>query len=385
MFGAGTRRKSLSVYTQAALSKQRLAVSGVASSTLASPMSTISTSTAATTVGYNTETTAFLDQMHAKMVADHLRYGRITGPLKAARDMGVKRAWEYETQEIRMGGSGTANWDPSQRQEILTQGRARGAEGHHLKNVANHPEEQYNPNNVAFARDKAEHLNKYHKGDFHNETDAPLLDRDGRIRNVNSRRVNHNEMRGLGIAVAIGLGVGFGLSFILTLAQNGISPDSLKMAAAEGVRGGLEVGGLAVVGYGVSRCLGQLAANSLNGALQNAGVALAGQISQALAQGIAGMLTIAVFSTYQFIKLRIHGIGTKQALFQVARGAIVSLSLLAVGIALQSIFGGHIGLAFQIGVTLAWAAVTLIQTGHQKVIADKVRICAIEYGKPAFA
>lgn len=36
-----------------------------------------------------------------------------------------------------------------------------------------------------------------------------------------------------------------------TLAQSGVTPDSLKLALAEGAKGGLESGLLAGVGYGI--------------------------------------------------------------------------------------------------------------------------------------
>ena len=41
---------------------------------------------------------------------------------KSSRSQGVKLAWKYEKADVEMGGNGTANWNESQKQEILERG-----------------------------------------------------------------------------------------------------------------------------------------------------------------------------------------------------------------------------------------------------------------------
>ena len=62
----------------------------------------------------------------------------------------------------------------AQCQEIKETGKVRGAEGHHQKNVADHPEDQGDPDNIKFYKSRKEHLEKGHNGDFHNSSDLLL-------------------------------------------------------------------------------------------------------------------------------------------------------------------------------------------------------------------
>jgi hypothetical protein len=89
------------------------------------------------------------------------------------------------------------------------------------------------------------------------------------LEKTNSKRVFKNELSGLGIAVAIGAGLGMTIGFVTTLAQSGVTPDSFKLALAEGAKGGLESGLLAGVGYGIGRTIGEVASNAVAGVLGN--------------------------------------------------------------------------------------------------------------------
>lgn len=77
-----------------------------------------------------------------------------------ARNDAVKLAWDYEKADVEMGGRGSSDWDDAQCQEIKETGKVRGAEGHHQKNVADHPEDQGDPDNIKFYKSRKEHLEK---------------------------------------------------------------------------------------------------------------------------------------------------------------------------------------------------------------------------------
>ena len=128
-----------------------------------------------------------------------------------------------------MGGRGSSDWDDAQCQEIKETGKVRGAEGHHQKNVADHPEDQGDPDNIKFYKSRKEHLEKGHNGDFHNSSDAPKIDKDKMLKKTNSKRVFRNEIKGIGIAAAIGIGVGFTIGFAVSLAQTGVTLIPLSM------------------------------------------------------------------------------------------------------------------------------------------------------------
>ena len=86
----------------------------------------------------------------------------------------IRLAWENE-RELISKGKGTRNWTPEQQQQILDEGRAkdddgRAFEGHHMKNVSDHPEYQGEPGNIQFLS-RNEHLNA-HGGDWKNQTNG---------------------------------------------------------------------------------------------------------------------------------------------------------------------------------------------------------------------
>lgn len=105
------------------------------------------------TNNFNTECNNFINELGRtkrilqSAVNERLR---IDPNFTSYRQKGVNLAWKYEQADIKMGGTGSANWDKFQRQEILQNGSVRGAEGHHQKNVANHPYDQTNPDNIKY-------------------------------------------------------------------------------------------------------------------------------------------------------------------------------------------------------------------------------------------
>ena len=194
------------------------------------------------------------------------------------------------------------------------------------------------------------------------------------LEKTNSKRVFKNEIRGLGIAVAIGAGLGMTIGFMTTLAQSGVTPDSLKLALAEGAKGGLESGLLAGIGYGIGRTIGELASKTVAGVLENLGVTITDNISKMINMGVVGTLTVVVFSAYQFIKLKWSGVATKDALIQVGKQALFSLSLLAVSIAAQGIWGGATGIIVSVSVGIIMITYSVVDSVHQRHFAEKIRV-----------
>ena len=90
----------------------------------------------------------------------------------------------------------------------------------------------------------------------------------GKVKNA----IRKNEIQGLASAVAIGAGIGFTIGFAVSLAQSGITPDSVKYAFVNGGKSGVASGVQSVVGYGIGRTIGQVATNAIEGVLSNAGL-----------------------------------------------------------------------------------------------------------------
>lgn len=405
MLTAIQKNRSLTFYQQPSLSYQSKISTAHTGGMAAAALSGTSFQTAATTTGFNHQLNEFLSALNTERerLAEKVAQGLARDPsYTGARNDGVSLAWDYEAADIKMGGSGSENWSPAEQQEILenrpdivnktkvVEGKTinpkagiRGAEGHHQKNVADHPEQQADPDNIKFYRTRQQHKEKGHGGNWKNESDKPGTDKNRMLAKTNSKRVFRNELRGLGIAVAIGAGLGMTIGFATTLAQSGVTPDSLKLALAEGVKGGLESGVLAGVGYGVGRTLGELVSKSAVGFLENVGVTITENLSKMIHMGVVGTLTIAVFSAYQFINLKRHGIATKDALIQVGRQALFSLSLLAVSIAAQGLWGGAAGIIVSVSIGILMIAYSVADSVHQRHFAERVRIYTIEKCYPS--
>lgn len=375
--------RSLTFYQQTKV-KYRSVNSSYAGGISAVPISGVSFTTMSITNGYNAQLNEYLEKLNKLRADDAQRY-TLSSPKQAARNMGVKRAWMYEKADIEMGGSGSANWSDEEKAQILKHDSVRGAEGHHQQNVSDHPEQQANPDNIKFYKTKDEHLQDGHDGNWDNESNKPMTDKNKMLEKTNSKRVFKNELKGLGLVVAIGFGVGLTIGFITTLAQSGITPDTLKLATIEGLKSGAESGMLSAVGYGIGRTIGEVASQAISGVLKNIGITITENISKMVKMCVVGALTIVVFSIYQFIKLKLKGVATREALIQTGKQALFSLSLLAVSIAAQGIGGVAAGIIVSVSIGVIMITYYVADAVHQRHFAEKIRIYTIEKCYPLFS
>jgi len=406
MLSAIKKNSSLTFYQPTGFSQKNtippIHTGGMASVAIAnSSMMTMSITT-----GYNSQLGGFLNALNAERdrLSQKVAEGLATNPnYTGARSDGVSLAWDYEAADIRMGGKGSANWNKNQQNEILQnrpntvnnakyvdgkpqypKAGVRGAEGHHQKNVADHPDQQANPDNIKFYEDRDAHLQEGHDGKWDNETDAPLINKNKMLQKTNTNRVFKNELRGLGIAVAIGAGVGITIGFAVTLAQSGVTPESIKFALAEGIKGGAEAGIMSAVSYGIGRTIGQMATEAVTGLLRNLGLTITDNISKMCGMGVIVTMTVVLFSVYQFFKFKWYGIATRDALIKIGKQSLFSLSLLAVSIAAQGIWGGPAGIIVSISIGIIVISYTLADTVHQRHFAEKIRIYMIDKCRPIF-
>ena len=89
------------------------------------------------------------------------------------RATGVRRFWAEERARLRAGEPGTRNWNPEQREAILAGGRPQfngeTIQGHHKYNALDHPQIANDPNNI-YPATKTEHFERWHGGDWRNDT-----------------------------------------------------------------------------------------------------------------------------------------------------------------------------------------------------------------------
>ena len=346
------------------------------------------------TTGYNSQLNGFLNSLNAER--DRLTQKVADGLAKnasydGARNDGVKLTWKYEKADVDMGGKGLGSYSKTELEELKQAGKVRDYEGHHINDVHSNLNEQANPDNVTMLKEERKNPNGVHDhkdahdGDWKNQSKGDLLDRDAKLKNTNIKRVFKNELRGLGIAAAIGAGIGLTIGFAVTLAQAGVSPESLKLALAEGAKTGTEAGVMSVVSYGIGRTIGQIATKALAGLLENLGVTITDNITKMCGMGVIGSMTIVLFSAYQFIKLKRQGVATRIALIQIGKQALFALSLLAVSIAAQGILGGPAGIIASVSIGIIMISYTLVDTVHQRRFAEKIRVYMIDKCRPVFA
>lgn len=201
----------------------------------------------------------------------------------------------------------------------------------------------------------------------------------------NKNSIIRNELKGIGLAVAIGIGVGATIGVAVTLAQSGITPDTLKLAAMEGGKAGLEAGVLSAVTYGVGHTICTVVNQVAIGALENLGISITEKISSMVNMGVVGGISLAVFSTYQFIKLKLNGIATQEAIFRVGHQALCSLSLLVITMIAQGALGGVAGMIVSVSVGIIYISYSVGKSIHDRKFSEKIRIYTIEKCRPSFA
>lgn len=317
--------------------------------------------------GYLTEFND-LRAIHQRELEQFLQ-GNGTFTPQTYRNRGVGMAWKYEKADIEMGGKGSANWNKSQRQDILESRKVKGAEGHHQHNVADHPAEQSNPDNIKFYENRRQHLEEGHGGDFRNNSDAPETDKNQMLKGTNNKRLVRNELYGAGIAAAISFATAFSISLIVAAAQDGITPESLINAS-------INSGNAAIIGtayYAVGRIVGKFITPMIVKTLEDIGVKVTENISTACSMAITGIAVIAIISIVQFIRLKRKGHSTRDALVIVGKTAAISLGEMAICAIVYAIWGGPYAIIVGVVISVALVGYTIYNNINEKKLLKKVR------------
>lgn len=283
-----------------------------------------------------------------------------------SRDDAVKLAREYEMYDIKMGGKGSGDWTRADFKSIRQGKWIKSAQGHHIKNVANHKIDQADPNNIKFYRNQKDHLNKGHKGNFQNPSDGKLIDKNKMIIKTNKKRILMNELKGLGIAVLIGVGIGFTISLVTELAINRIDKESIKHVLIHSIKSGVESGLISGASYGVSRATEYF--------LNNCGLNLSSKLSSTLNIGITGICITALTSVILYFKYKKMGYSSRDAMSQILKTATTSLSLIAVSMALTYLFGKVVSLFVSSSIGVIFFAFSLRKFISSKINEEKILV-----------
>ena len=194
-----------------------------------------------------------------------------------------------------------------------------------------------------------------------------------------------NEIKGIGIAAAIGLGVGFTIGFTISLAQNGITPESLKYALVNGGKMGMISGLESSIIYGIGRTIGQIAINAMEGILSNIGIEITQNISKMCSMAVVGGITISIFAIVHFIQLRKKGISLKESVIKVGKQVLFSSFLLLISILAQGVYGGFAGIIVSVSAGIIIVTYNIVDILQQKELLEKLKIYMIEKSKPNFS
>lgn len=270
--------------------------------------------------GYNAQFQSFYSSLNANRtdLANKLSNHLSSNPTYTGmRNDGVSLAWDYEKADIEMGGKGSNNWNRAERQEIMDNGSVRGSEGHHQKNVADHPKDQANPDNIKFYRDRQEHLNEGHDGNWQNSTDAPMIDKNKMLQRTNTKRIIKKELQGVGLVAAVSFGIGASIEIIATLAIEGISAESVKASLINGAKAGLKSAAIGIGTYAITRIVSSVLQRVFH-------------LGQAFAQGSAVVIVGIGFAIGEFVLLKKQGYSTKDAALSAGKNLLIGLGIFAI-------------------------------------------------------
>ena len=266
-------------------------------------------------------------------------------------------------------------------------------EGDHDTSVSADPEKQSHFDNVRMRKTSVhDEMHKDENGNinYRKPKYGKGIDRKQEIKEANSERVLQKQLVGLAAAVGIAAGIGFSLGFVSTLAQSGISPETLKYAFINGGKAAIESGVMGGVGYGIGQTFGKILSQTLSDAIvQSLGKSVAQatveNISRMCSMGVIGGLMIVITSVYQFAKLKIQGYSTKEALIRVGKNALVSIVILGLSIAAQGIWGGYAGLIVSISSAVLMVSVNIGIQIHDRTIRERISGWMVTLYLPEYA
>ena len=290
------------------------------------------------------------------------------------RTRGVNLAWEYERFDVSMGGKGTREYTPEQIQELLETSKVRGMDGQHINSASSYPELQGNPDNIKMLT-RDEHFAE-HGYDWRNQTSGELIDKDKMVTESHRKQVLKNDLQGLGISAAIGFSSGFVISAIMEIAKTGIYNVDFSQLLKTSFITGIETATISSVTYAGGRLVTSM--------IEKIGVDVTTNAGQAINIGTVGILSIAVISTYQYVKLIFNGVESGDAFEVVGKQLIVSLLSFAISALATGIWGNVVGLCVSIGTTVVYIGVNVAKSVHERKFNETLKEYTVEQHKPIF-
>lgn len=247
-------------------------------------------------------------------------------------------------------------------------------EYHHRESISSDPQKQSMADNIdvldTTAHDQKHVDSETGKINYKKPVNEEPLNRTGDMIEGNKARVLRNELTGLGMAAAIGLGMGVTMSLVSGLARAGLDSDRIGDVVFDSLVSGTESGTIAAVTYAAGRGATHL--------IETVGVDLLSASGYVANFAAIGVLSTSIVCAYQFTKSRLKGASTGEALELMGRTAMSSMTMLAVSLAAQGIWGGPAGIIVSTGAGLAILIVDTGKTVHARRLEARIREYSIE-------
>lgn len=256
---------------------------------------------------------------------------------------------------------------------------------HHGTSVSADPTQQSNIDNMetynTTQHDAAHTDPETGKIDYRRKTYKPLRNRAQEVKNEGKRGIIKENLAGLGIAVAIGFGTGFAIGFIVSLAQNGINPNSMKYAFVAGAKQGTTSGIMAAGSFAIGKTIGAALSKTLTESIKswmgtNATEETMKKIAEICDMGAVGAIVTVAFAVYEFCKLKHAGYSTKESLLRAGKSAALSFSILI--ISMVAVWAGAPGLVVSIVAGVVMTGFSVVKVFHNKKISKQVTHYSIE-------
>ena len=332
-----------------------------------------------------------IEYLHTK--ASEIQSGLdLTKVNNKARNAGVRIAWLYEAEDIKMGGKGSieGGWteeeirELSERVEDKKLAGVKGAEGHHQKNAASHPEHQADPKNIKFFRTREQHKEIGHRGDWKNETDDPFIDKDQMLKNTIRRNNIKAELANVKAVVYMAAGTGFLLGAAVTFAFDGVSLKTIQKAIIRGSKQAVKSTVYSLAGYGIGRIAGERLTDAVVKQLVSYGIQFSPPKIALLNQTISGVVVSTLFLSAAYVRLRISGVSAEMAMRQLT--PVMGMSI--VGLILSSIIGYFFKKPGMFVFSVLWTAGQVwymkIKDNHRREIIREVEFFRLEHSMPIY-
>lgn len=175
-----------------------------------------------------------------------------------------------------------------------------------------------------------------------------------------------SELKGAFAAAGIAAATAAVTTAAFNLIEKGVSVENAKTSMVNGAKNGAEGGILAMGTYGIARTAGEVLTQTATAALSSAGVNVTANVAVATGLGVIGTLSTVAVAGYGFVKMKIKGASTKEALAATGKNAGISLAITAAASVATLAFGATAGAVVSTSIGVGLLASSLFKAFRKR-------------------